>query len=63
MNVLEDVEWGDHVKIVADGDWKDLTGIVHKRSKDLLAIFCVTKPIYLYYVGSWNKNDIVKVNK
>ena len=39
---------GDFVKITANDDWKGSLGVVHKKVKDVLQVFCILQPNYLY---------------
>jgi hypothetical protein len=42
---------GTHVKLHTDDTWNDLHGIIDDLMGDVIAVFCVTKPMYRYYVS------------
>ncbi|MCL1828023.1 MAG: hypothetical protein FWG32_00855 [Oscillospiraceae bacterium] len=48
----------DHVRIVADNDWKGMIGIVRDISYDIMQISCINRPAYLYLVNESNIGDI-----
>ncbi|MCL2152627.1 MAG: hypothetical protein FWH57_06680 [Oscillospiraceae bacterium] len=42
---------GAHVKLHTDDTWDNLHGIIDDLMGDIIAVFCVTKPMYRYYVS------------
>ena len=48
---------GTYVKLHTNDTWNDLHGIVDDLLDDTIAVFCITMPLYRYYV---NSGDAVK---
>jgi len=49
---------GTYVKLHTNDTWDDLHGIIDNYHGDVIAVFCITMPLYRYYV---NKNDANRV--
>jgi len=49
---------GTYVKLHTNDTWNDLHGIVDDLLGDVIAVFCITMPLYRYYV---NSNDAYRV--
>ena len=55
---MGDFKLHDHVRIVAENEWKGLIGIVRDISHGFVHILCVTRPANVYLVGEINLHDI-----
>jgi len=42
---------GARVKLHTDDAWNELYGIIDEFIGDTIAVYCITKPLYRYYVG------------
>ena len=43
---------GAYVRLHTNDDWNDLHGIVDDLLGDFFAVFCVTKPLFRYYIST-----------
>ena len=49
---------GTYVKLHTNDTWNDLHGIVDDLLDDTIAVFCITMPLYRYFVSS---RDAVRI--
>ena len=42
---------GTHVKLHTNDTWNDMHGIIHDLNPEAIEVFCVTKPLYRYFVS------------
>lgn len=60
MNINE-LNIFDDILIQSNDEWNGLRGVVDWKRDGMIGVFCTLKPNYLYTVGSWNSNNIIKI--
>jgi len=52
---------GTYVKLHTNDTWNDLHGIVDDLLGDFIAVFCITMPMYRYYVSYHDASNILEL--
>ena len=52
---------GTCVKLHTNDAWNDLHGIIDGLMGDFIAVFCVTKPMYRYYVNYCDAGRVLEL--
>jgi len=52
---------GKSVRLITDDSWDGLTGVIDDLIGDFLAVFCVTKPSYRYFVAIEDADRILEL--
>jgi len=58
---IDELNIYDDVIIKSNDEWSGLRGVVDWKHDGMIGVFCTLKPNYLYTVGSWNSNNIIKI--
>ena len=52
---------GTHIKLHTNDAWNNLHGIVDDQLGDTLAVFCITMPLYRYYVSYRDAGSVLEL--
>jgi hypothetical protein len=54
------VKLGQYVRLRTDDEWNGLYGIICGITEDIIAVFCVAMPMYLYYARRCDEDSILE---
>ena len=52
---------GQQIRLRTSDDWNDLGGTVESIVNDTIVVFCVTMPLYRYYVGLCDADRVLEI--
>jgi len=56
-----DYSVGTHIKLHTNDAWNNMHGIVDDMLGDIIAVFCVTMPLYRYFVSASDAGRILEL--